>query len=115
MPLPRVSSLASFVKNDILIPILFHDFVGDAVPYQLSVAVPAGPSSRAPITNYISAIDKSVSFWNLMAYDYAGSWSPVTDYLANVYTGTGVSGITTDATMKWYVQEGATRSKVNIG
>ena len=33
----------------------------------------------------IREMDVYVDFWNLMAYDYTGSWSPVSGLLANLF------------------------------
>ncbi|KAG8742932.1 hypothetical protein FRC10_000720 [Ceratobasidium sp. 414] len=85
---------------------------GDRVPYELSVAVPAGPSNYENLL--VHQMDKYVTHWNLMAYDYSGSWSPVSDYLANVYGG-AYSGVSTSAATKWYLQNGANRDKFVIG
>ncbi|KAG9083488.1 hypothetical protein FRC06_004510 [Ceratobasidium sp. 370] len=85
---------------------------GDMVPYELSVAVPAGPSNYQNLL--VRQMDKYVTNWNLMAYDYSGSWSPVSDYLANVYGG-AYSGVSTSAATNWYLRNGASRDKFVIG
>lgn len=60
-------------------------------------------------------MDSSLTFWNLMAYDYAGSWSNVSDHQANLYRGTTLQGVDTDSTIKWYVANGASKNKINMG
>ncbi|QRW12658.1 chitinase [Ceratobasidium sp. AG-Ba] len=76
---------------------------GDKIPYELSVAVPAGSQNYQNLL--VHQMNKYVSTWNLMAYDYSGSWSTVSDYLANVYGG-AYSGASTDAAVKWYLTTG---------
>lgn len=49
-----------------------------------------------------------------MAYDYAGSWSNVSDHQANLYTGS-MSGISTKDSLSWYIKQGASPSKINMG
>jgi chitinase len=56
-------------------------------------------------------MNEAVDMWNLMAYDYAGSWSPVTDHQSNLYGGT----TNTKQAIDWYVAQGATKSKINMG
>ncbi|KAG8769816.1 hypothetical protein FRC12_004718, partial [Ceratobasidium sp. 428] len=85
---------------------------GDKTPYEISVAVPAGSQNYLPLK--VKQMDKYVSHWNLMAYDYAGSWSKVSDYLANVYGG-AYSGASTSAATTWYLQNGASPKKFVIG
>lgn len=66
--------------------------------FELTIASPAGWNeySRLPM----KAMDQYLSFWNLMAYDFAGaSWSTTVQYHSNLYpasaalTATSVSGI----------------------
>ncbi|KAG9123408.1 hypothetical protein FRC07_014981 [Ceratobasidium sp. 392] len=85
---------------------------GDKVPYELSVAVPAGSSNYQNLL--VRQMDKYITTWNLMAYDYSGSWSSVSDYLANVYGG-AYSGVSTSAATDWYLRNGASRDKFVIG
>ncbi|KDN47896.1 hypothetical protein RSAG8_03316, partial [Rhizoctonia solani AG-8 WAC10335] len=84
---------------------------GDTVPYQLSAAVPAGPQSQ---NLKVKEMDKYLTYWNLMAYDYSGSWSSVSDYQANICGG-AYSGISTSASTEWYLKNGASKDKFVIG
>lgn len=86
---------------------------GDTILYQLTAAVPAGAANY--INFNIAALDHLLTFWNLMAYDYAGPWSSVSDDQANLYRGKTKHGIDTDSSLKWYFKNGATRSKMNVG
>ncbi|KAG6828944.1 hypothetical protein H0H92_006232 [Tricholoma furcatifolium] len=85
---------------------------GDSVPYQLTAAVSAGP------TNYqylkVPQMNAALDYWNLMAYDYAGSWLTYADNQANLYGGQR-TGINTDNAIKWYLAQGASASKINMG
>ncbi|KAI0816865.1 glycoside hydrolase superfamily [Trametes gibbosa] len=85
---------------------------GDSTPYELTAAVPAGSDNyqwlRVPI------MDNALTYWNLMAYDYAGSWLSWADNQANLYYGTRTN-VSTDKAVKWYLANGATAKKVNMG
>lgn len=48
------------------------------------------------------------------AYDYAGSWLNYVDNQANVYGGAR-TGFSTDAALTYYLNNGASASKINIG
>ena len=85
----------------------------DTVPYQLSLAVPAGAQNYVNFD--VPAINPLITNWHLMAYDYAGSWSSVSDYLANLYRGNTKQGVDTDSTLKWYTNQGATKHKITMG
>ncbi|KAI0309232.1 glycoside hydrolase family 18 protein [Amylostereum chailletii] len=85
---------------------------GDSVPYQLSVAVAAGAANYQYLK--VPQMDKALTYWNLMAYDYAGSWLNYTDNQANLYGGVR-TGVSTDKAVQWYFSQGATPAKMNMG
>ncbi|KAI0275863.1 glycoside hydrolase superfamily [Russula aff. rugulosa BPL654] len=85
---------------------------GDTVPYQLTVAVPAGYENYASLR--VPQMDSALNYWNLMAYDYAGSWSSLADNQANLYGGARTN-VSTQQAIKWYLSQGATASKINMG
>jgi len=63
-------------------------------------------------------MDQYVDSWNLMAYDYAGSWSTDAGDLANVYPSTNNSASTpfnTEQALQYYVNAGIARSKITLG
>lgn len=85
---------------------------GDGTTYQLTAAVSAGAANYANLV--IPQMDAALSFWNLMAYDYAGSWLNYTDNQANLYGGVR-TGVSTDAAVQHFVSSGATASKISMG
>lgn len=85
---------------------------GDTVPYTLSAAVSAGPANYQFLN--VAQMDKALSFWNLMAYDYAGSWLDYADNQANLYGGVR-TGVSTDSAVQWFLSEGATAAKIVMG
>ncbi|KAH7918608.1 glycoside hydrolase family 18 protein [Leucogyrophana mollusca] len=85
---------------------------GDDTPYELTAAVSAGATGYA---NYVfPQMDMALSYWNLMSYDYAGSWLTWADNQANLYGGERTK-VNTDAAITHYVASGATSSKINLG
>ncbi|KAJ7705307.1 glycoside hydrolase superfamily [Mycena rosella] len=85
---------------------------GDATPYELTVAVSAGAANYANLV--VPQMDKALTFWNLMAYDYAGSWLTFADNMANLYGGAR-TGVNTDSAVKHFVASGATPGKITMG
>ncbi|KAI0916344.1 hypothetical protein AcW1_009855 [Taiwanofungus camphoratus] len=85
---------------------------GDSVPYQLTAAVPAGWQNYQYLL--VPQMDAALTYWNLMAYDYAGSWLNWTDNQANLYDGVRTN-VSTDKAIKWYLSQGATPSKISMG
>ncbi|KAF8201052.1 glycoside hydrolase superfamily [Mycena galopus ATCC 62051] len=85
---------------------------GDSTPYQLTAAVSAGAANYANLV--VPQMDKALTFWNLMAYDYAGSWLTWADNQANLYGGARTN-VSTDAAVKYFVGSGATVGKIVMG
>ncbi|KAJ7176592.1 glycosyl hydrolases family 18-domain-containing protein [Mycena filopes] len=85
---------------------------GDATPYQLTAAVSAGSANNAFLV--IPQMDKALTYWNLMAYDYAGSWLTFADNQANLYGGTRTN-VSTDGAVKHFISAGATAGKIVMG
>ncbi|KAF8551632.1 glycoside hydrolase family 18 protein [Imleria badia] len=85
---------------------------GDDTPYELTVAVSAGSQ------NYefypVAQLDQVLTYWNLMAYDYAGSWLSFADNQSNLYGGSR-TGVSTDAAVNYYISSGATPGKIIMG
>ncbi|KIJ60771.1 carbohydrate-binding module family 5 protein [Hydnomerulius pinastri MD-312] len=85
---------------------------GDTVTYELTAAISAGAQHYAHYP--ISQVDEALSYWNLMAYDYAGSWLTWADNQANLYGGAR-TGVSTDSAVKYLVSAGASSSKITMG
>lgn len=77
--------------------------------YDLTVATAAGVDNFSKLD--IRAMDQYLTFWNIMTYDFAGSWSQQSDLQANLY-GNGISG---DGAVRGYISRGATPQKIVLG
>jgi chitinase len=82
----------------------------------LTVACPAGP------TNYrmmdIRGMNQYVDHWNLMAYDYAGSFSGRSGHQANLYpsrSNPDATPFNTDEAVKYYISQGVPSRHINLG
>ncbi|KAM0193408.1 hypothetical protein ACHAPA_004401 [Fusarium lateritium] len=84
--------------------------------FQLSIAAPAGPDNYNKLKmKELGAVLDNI---NLMAYDYAGSWSTVSGHQANKYVNPKIPGATpfnTDQAIKAYINGGVPSKKMVLG
>ncbi|KAJ3484930.1 hypothetical protein NLJ89_g11943 [Agrocybe chaxingu] len=77
-----------------------------------TAAVAAGAANYANLK--VPQMNAAMDFWNLMAYDYAGSWLTFSDNQANLYGGSR-TGFNTDSAVRYYTGAGAPASKIVMG
>ncbi|GIZ47133.1 hypothetical protein CKM354_001023300 [Cercospora kikuchii] len=84
--------------------------------FLLTVATAAGPANYEKLD--IAGMDSVLDFWNLMAYDYAGSWDTMAGHQANLFKDTSNTNSTpfsTDQAVNWYIQNGIESRKIVLG
>lgn len=82
----------------------------------LTVASSAGPDHYNVVD--LREADRYLDSWNLMAYDYAGSWDTTAGHQANLYANAAVPGaakFSTDRAVSDYVAKGVPASKILLG
>ncbi|EOO00585.1 putative glycoside hydrolase family 18 protein [Phaeoacremonium minimum UCRPA7] len=84
--------------------------------FLLTIASPAGP------TNYnimkLGIMAGIIDYFNLMAYDYAGSWDTTSGHQANLYNNPSnptATKFNTDDAVKAYIAAGVPSSKIVLG
>lgn len=84
--------------------------------FLLTIASPAGP------TNYnimkLGTMAGIIDYFNLMAYDYAGSWDTTSGHQANLYNNPSnptATKFNTDDAVKAYIAAGVPSSKIVLG
>lgn len=78
--------------------------------------MPAGPQNYEHLD--LAGMNKYVDLFNLMAYDYAGSFSNVSGHQANLYASTSNPASTpfnTDQAVSYYTSHGVPASKLTLG
>ncbi|KDE05595.1 hypothetical protein MVLG_04090 [Microbotryum lychnidis-dioicae p1A1 Lamole] len=80
--------------------------------YELSIAAPCGPEHFEKLR--IREMDLYLSFWNLMAYDYSGSWDTNVAHQANLFN-RDPQGLSTDRALRHYTSQGVSVDKLVIG
>ena len=84
--------------------------------FLLSVASSCGPASY--IVMHLKDMNQYVDQWNLMAYDYSGSFSKFSGHQSNLYASDSTPNATpfsTDKAIKDYIAAGVTASKIQLG
>ncbi len=84
--------------------------------FELTVACPAGSQNYNNMD--IRGMDRYLDFWNLMAYDYAGSWDTHAGHQANLRPSRDnlkATPFNTEQAVEHYKAQGVNPSKIVIG
>ncbi|KAG2136242.1 glycoside hydrolase superfamily [Suillus cothurnatus] len=81
---------------------IYHRFL-------LTIAAPCGPDNYQKL--HVREMDQYLDFWNMMAYNFSGSWDSVANHQANIYGGP----ISTSQAITWYTANSVPRSKMVLG
>ncbi|KAI5458629.1 family 18 glycoside hydrolase [Mariannaea sp. PMI_226] len=84
--------------------------------FEITVACPAGAQNFQKLD--IRGMDQYLDFWNLMAYDYAGSWDQTSGHQANLYpchSNPQSTPFSTANAIEFYTRSGVHPSKIVLG
>lgn len=82
----------------------------------ITIACPAGPSHYALLP--LDKISPHIDFFNLMAYDFAGSWDSTSGHQANLFRSTAKPSSTkfnADEAINYYLSHGVKPEKLVLG
>ncbi|KAK3706809.1 Chitinase 4 [Vermiconidia calcicola] len=84
--------------------------------FLLTIACPAGPSNYQKMR--LKDMDQYLDFWNLMAYDFAGSWDAQAGHQANLYPSKKdprATPFNADHAVRHYIKQGIRSDKIVLG
>ncbi|TKX25023.1 endochitinase B1 [Elsinoe australis] len=83
--------------------------------FLLTVACPAGAQNYQKLD--IRGMDAYLDFWNLMAYDFAGSWDQCAGHQANIFPSKDArtTPFNTEEAVRYYIGSGVRPDKVVLG
>ncbi|ODA77617.1 hypothetical protein RJ55_07246 [Drechmeria coniospora] len=94
----------------------YSQTLGSGHRFELTVACPAGAQNYGKLD--LAAMDRHLDFWNLMAYDYAGSWDQLSGHQANLYPSPDNPACTpfsTAAAVDFYTSHGVAPDRIVVG
>lgn len=82
----------------------------------LTIAAPCGSNHYSKLR--IAEMDRYLDFWNLMCYDFAGSWDSTAGHMSNVFPSSSTPNSTpfsADAAISAYISAGVKPNKIIFG
>jgi len=77
--------------------------------FLLTIAAPCGPENYQKL--HVREMVPLLDFWNLMAYDFSGSWDKVANHQANIFG----APISASQAVQWYISQGVPCHKIILG
>ena len=78
-------------------------------PFLLTIAAPCVPDKIDLLR--VREMDEVLDLWNLMAYDFSGSWDQTANFQANLYG----SGLSANSAVQAFRKKGASEHKLVLG
>ncbi len=93
-----------------------YSYAGRMPHFLLTIACPAGPSNCHWLR--LAEMDRYLDFWNMMCYDYVGSWDSRAGHQANLHPSRDNPASTpfsTNAAVDYYLNHGVKSEKIVLG